>query len=278
MEEKLNFRLSRMNVIVLTVTLALILITITAFIIAFTPLREYIPGYTDVNLNRKVYELGRKTDSLNTELKQKDIYFQNIQRIIEGYDFADDSINAINIYSPLATTAIESITSERTPLDSALRADFEEETEYNIYSELDAAAQTNVTGVKNFFVPLTGVVTSRFDANNRHYGVDISAQNFQIINATLDGTVVHAAWSIENGYIIGIQHADNYFSTYKHNSSLLKKEGDFVKAGEAIAIIGESGELSTGPHLHFELWHNGTAINPEEYMNFETKKQQSKLR
>ena len=120
--------------------------------------------------------------------------------------------------------------------------------------------------VKNFFVPLNGTILNAFNAEKGHLGVDISSDRDQVINATLEGTVVFSTWSINNGYCIGIQHSDGYFSVYKHNATLLKKEGDYVKAGEAIAILGKSGESEEYEHLHFELWHNGIAVNPADYM------------
>jgi murein DD-endopeptidase MepM/ murein hydrolase activator NlpD len=120
--------------------------------------------------------------------------------------------------------------------------------------------------VKNFYVPLTGKVMNAFNPDKGHFGVDIASEGDKIINATLDGTVVFSSWSINNGYCIGIQHEDSYFSVYKHNATLLKKEGEYVKAGEAIAILGKSGEAEAFEHLHFELWHNGLALDPVDYM------------
>ena len=246
---------------------ALLLIVITSIIIAFTPLREYIPGYTDTNLNREVYQLNLRADSLSREMQKKDIYFDNLKKVIEGYDFAADSaLAALNIYEPLPKGVTDTITLKKSLQDSILRAEYEAQNQYNLFGDDLMSITKPSTMVKNFFVPLNGSVTTAFNPNEGHYGVDIVSEGDQIINATLDGTVVFSTWSINNGYCIGIQHDDSYFSVYKHNATLLKKEGEYVKAGEAIAILGQSGGTEVYEHLHFELWHNGIAINPVDYM------------
>jgi len=263
----LKFRLNLLNLVLVIFGVALLLIVITSIIIAFTPLREYIPGYTDTNLNREVYQLNLRADSLEKEMRKKDIYFDNLKKIVEGYDFAADSALASrSIYEPLPKGVTDTITLKKSVQDSLLRAEYEAQNQYNLFGDdLLATTKTNHS-VKNFFVPLTGSVTQSFTPAESHYGVDIASDGDQIINATLDGTVVFAAWSIDDGYCIGIQHDDSYFSVYKHNSTLLKKEGEYVKAGEAIAILGESGEATSTEHLHFELWHNGIPLNPADYM------------
>ena len=253
----LNFKLNLLNLI----------FVILGIIIAFTPLREYIPGYTDTNLNREVYLLNLRADSLEKEMDKKDVYFRNLQRIIEGYDFAADSCNeVVSIYEPLPAGYTDTITLKKSVQDSLLRVEYEAQNQYNLFGD-DYLSPTKPSSlVKNFFVPLSGNIINPFNANEGHFGVDIASDGDQIINATLDGTVVFSTWSINNGYCIGIQHGDSYFSVYKHNSTLLKKEGDYVKAGEAIAILGRSGNAEEVEHLHFELWHNGIAINPADYM------------
>lgn len=263
----LNFRLNLLNLILVVIGMALLLVVITSYIIAFTPLREYIPGYTDTRLNREVYELSLRADSLRREMEKKDIYFQNLKRVIEGYDFAADSTqSSLNIYEPLPLGVTDTIQLHKSRQDSILRAEYEAQNQFNLFGE-DLVPVKPVLSVKNFFVPLTGKVSNGFNPDGAHYGVDIVSDGDQIINATFEGTVVFSSWSIENGYCVGIQHPDGYFSTYKHNSTLLKREGDYVKAGEAIAILGESGETEQAEHLHFELWHNGIPVNPAEYMN-----------
>jgi murein DD-endopeptidase MepM/ murein hydrolase activator NlpD len=263
----LGFKLNLLNLILVIIGIALLLIIITTFIIAFTPLREYIPGYTDTNLNREVYELSLRADSIEKEMMKKDVYFENLKKIVEGYDFAADSaLASINIYEPLPKGVTDTITLKKSVQDSLLRAEYEAQSQYNLFGDdyLPPAKPSSL--VKNFFVPLTGTIIKGFNPDEGHFGVDIVTDGDQIINATLDGTVVFSTWSINNGYCIGIQHEDSYFSVYKHNATLLKKEGDYVKAGEAIAILGRSGEAEESEHLHFELWRSGIAINPAEYM------------
>jgi murein DD-endopeptidase MepM/ murein hydrolase activator NlpD len=130
--------------------------------------------------------------------------------------------------------------------------------------------KTSKESITNFFFfsPLKGLVTNSFDMKEEHYGIDITAQENEAIKATLDGTVIMSAWTSETGYVIQIQHENNLVSVYKHNSALMKKVGQYVKAGEVVAIIGNSGELTSGTHLHFELWYNGNPIDPQEYMVF----------
>ena len=266
-KEILGFKLNLLNLVLVVIGIALLLIIITTFIIAFTPLREYIPGYTDANLNREVYELSLRADSIEKEMMKKDIYFENLKKIVEGYDFAADSVLAsLNIYEPLPSGVTDTITLKKSLQDSLLRAEYEAQSQYNLFGDdyLPPAKPSSL--VKNFFVPLNGNIINGFNPDGGHFGIDIATDGDKIINATLDGTVVFSTWSINNGYCIGIQHEDSYFSVYKHNATLLKKEGDYVKAGEAIAILGRSGEAEESEHLHFELWHSGIAINPAEYM------------
>ena len=268
MEPIVDFRVNLRNLIILTIVMTIAIIAITTVIIAFTPLREYIPGYTKTSLQREVYALCRRADSIEEELHRKDIYFNNLKLIIEGYEF-DDSAKSLDIYAPLANFDIDTIEIRKSVQDSALRAEFERDNLYNLVGPSNLVKSQRYGRVANFFTPITGIITLPFKPENGHYGVDIAASNNQIIKSTLDGTVIFSSWTPEYGYTIGIQHENNYFSAYKHNATLLKKEGDYVKAGEAIAILGESGELTTGPHLHFELWHNGIAQDPQQYINFE---------
>lgn len=263
----LNFKLNLLNLILVIIGIALLLIIITIFIIAFTPLREYIPGYTDTNLNREVYLLNLRADSLSREMQKKDVYFENMKKIVEGYDFtADSALASLNIYEPLPKEVTDAITLKKSAQDSILRAEYEAQNQYNLFGP-DYLPPTKPSAlVKNFFVPINGTIIKAFNVDDGHFGVDIISDGDQIINATLDGTVVFSSWSINNGYCIGIQHADSYFSVYKHNATLLKKEGDYVKAGEAIAILGRSGDKQETEHLHFELWRNGVALNPADYM------------
>ncbi len=262
-EEKLSFRLTRFNVFVFFGTLVIFLVLATTYIIAFTPLREYIPGYADFNTRKVLYELNQKADSLESDLKRKDLYIHNIQNIISGREIIEEMPDTIKAKTE---HVIEEL--PRSKEDSILRMEIEKENQYSYWIEDDLIHPYKDIYQYFFFPPVKGIITNYFNPAENHFGVDIVADHKEAIKATLDGTVIFSAWTIETGYTIGIQHANNLISIYKHNSALLKSEGSFVKAGEVIAIIGESGYLSTGTHLHFELWFNGNPINPIDYIVF----------
>ena len=272
-KENKRMELSRKNIFMLsliTLGLILVLMVITFLVIAYTPLREYIPGNAGkTSLERKVYALSRRADSIEQELARKDVYFNNLKMVIEGYPFENDSLEQIDIYAPLLGFSLDTVNTKPSPIDSAFRAEFEEENLYNLNEASDLVKTPLYNGAANFFTPINGSIAKVYDPSEGHYGIDIESTENQVIKAVLDGTVVFASWTLDFGYILGIQHEGNYFSCYKHNATLLKKEGDFVKAGEAIAILGASGELSEGPVLHFELWRNGLSLNPTDYINFE---------
>lgn len=266
LEERLTFRLSRLNVFVALGTLTIILIFLTSMLIAFTPLREYIPGYTDVGLKKKFYELQIKTDSIEKDLEKKQMFIENLKNIISG--------NVMSQHPNVTVDTVKkygNIRLKKSKEDSLLRQEIESQGRYNLFRteayESRLYPKSSIGSVL-FFVPLKGVVTNEFNPAQAHFGVDVVAKQNEAIKAVLDGTVILSNWTIETGYTIAIQHQENIVSVYKHNSALLKKTGDFVKAGDPVAIIGESGELSSGPHLHFELWNDGNPVNPKDYITF----------
>lgn len=266
MEPIVDFRLNLLNLFFVVIGLALLLIVVNTCLIAFTPLREYIPGYTDNNLNREVYLLNRRADSLMAEMQKRDVYFENLQHVIEGYDFAADSCHEnVNIYEPLPGTVTDTIVLSKSSYDSVLRAEFESADQYDLLGNPNLG---NSVHDLNFFLPIEGHVIKSYNPEAKHFGVDLVSETSEIVKATLDGTVVFAIWSIDNGYTIGIQHDNSYFSIYRRNSALLKNEGDFVHAGDAIGILGKQDENNPSG-LHFELWHNGTSIDPTQYMTME---------
>lgn len=270
-EEKAHFKFTILNFFNILVLSSVLLIVLVTYLIAFTPLREYIPGYTDVSLNRRVYEMERRADSLELVFKQKDLYINNLKRIINGEDFETDSINSLLVKS--SKTNFDNIVIKNSEQDSLFRRGYEEETRNNLFGNRIMSDVSQEFKLVSFFAPINGIVTQHFNRETKHFGTDLVASNNSVIKATADGTVIYSDWTIDNGYCIGIQHNGNLFSIYKHNAVLLKEEGDFVNAGDAIAIYGNSGSLSTGPHLHFELWYNGTPLNPEDYISFESNMQ-----
>jgi murein DD-endopeptidase MepM/ murein hydrolase activator NlpD len=262
-EEKASFVLSPLSVFVFIVASTLFLITAVTYLIAFTSLREYIPGYADVSMRKNVVKLTLKTDSMSDELAARDMYLENLKAVLTG-----------NIKDTFSTKTLKDTTIKFNHIDIkpseedlALRKQIEEEEKNSLRFTEKKDIKTGINSFF-FFVPLKGIVTNKFKVTPDHYGVDVVAQRNEAIKATLDGTVTMSNWTPETGHVIQLQHDENVISIYKHNSVLLKKVGERVKAGEPIAIIGESGEQSTGPHLHFELWYKGKAVDPQEYMSF----------
>ncbi|MCF6169936.1 MAG: M23 family metallopeptidase [Bacteroidales bacterium] len=266
-EERFSFRLTRLNVIAIVSSLSISFIILAFFIIAYTPIKEYIPGYPNVGEKKQLYRLNIVADSLLNDIRQKNLYIQNIKNIIEDKDIIEDSVPA-----PESKPGYDTITLHKSVEDSLLRAEFENQNMYNLYfNEFEQNRESSRSSIRsfNFFTPINGVITSRFGVTEKHYGIDIVASHNEAVKSTLDGTVIFTDWTLETGYVIAVQHARNLISFYKHNSVLLKEQGEHVNAGDPIAIAGESGELLSGPHLHFELWFNGTPVNPEEYIIFE---------
>ncbi len=260
-EEVLNLILSRMNVLAWGGLIVFVFLALIISIIVYTPVREFIPGYPDENTILNSISNKQRLDSLELELNRRDKYLNNLNRIIAGeepenYDNAGDT-----------NQNYDDITFTRSAEDSLLRAYIEENERFSI-DENPRPVHVGGISQMHFFPPVKGLVTNSYSAGDSHYGTDVVAAANEIVKATLDGTIVMATWTIETGWVIQIQHDNNLISTYKHNAELLKKAGDYVKAGEAIAIIGNSGEFTTGPHLHFELWYKGMALNPEDYISF----------
>jgi len=256
-EELLTLRLSPLNVFTFSVFAIVFTIAITSVVIAFTPLKELVPGYASSKIRRQAIELSLKTDSLEGVLRQNERYVGGIQRILQG-DVIDSVVQDVASEDTATNTAV--LLSSPSPTDSAFREWVEGETAFSLEqrsAELD---------IPQLLAPVEGVVTSSFDRTMGHFAVDVASTKNSPIKACYEGIVVFADWTSENGHIIIVQHENNLVSAYKHNSALLKEVGDYVRSGEAIAIIGNSGENSTGPHLHFELWYDGSAINPEDYI------------
>jgi murein DD-endopeptidase MepM/ murein hydrolase activator NlpD len=237
--------------------------SLVSSIIVFTPLREYIPGYTNQEQKQKAIETFVKADSLSRELYMKNQYFANLKKVLN-----DEPLEGESDVKQDSTKSYEITALKKSANDSLLRKMIDEEDKYNLQGNKKKKSRTDIAELL-FFTPLRGTISNFFDPNKEHYGIDVSAPENEPVKSTLNGTVFFSEWTIETGNVIKIQHENNLVSSYKHNSVLLKKAGDYVKAGEVIAILGNSGEYSSGPHLHFELWYNGVPLNPLEYINFE---------
>jgi murein DD-endopeptidase MepM/ murein hydrolase activator NlpD len=265
-DERWSIRLSRMNVLIIYVLLSLFSVAFTIFIIWITPLKEYIPGYASVEKVKQVYYNELKADSLEHQLQQQKLYIDNFnKRILLGENLIDEDTLIGKTNDDIDYDILPDIKTEG---DSLLRKEWENKKNYDI---VYTPSQSRGSGVSKFvfYTPLHGSIINGFDASMEHYGIDILGRKDETIQSTLDGTVIFTGWTFKYGYIISIQHDDNLISVYKHNSSLLKKDGDKVEAGESIAIIGNTGELTSGPHLHFELWYHQKPINPANFINFE---------
>jgi murein DD-endopeptidase MepM/ murein hydrolase activator NlpD len=259
-EERLAFKLTRLNVFVLFGISSIMLVGFTILLIAFTPLREYIPGYSSIALKKQAVELNYKTDSLQQVITYNDQYYASIKKVLKGevsvVQFNRDSIiEAANIdLSEIDLSANEA--------DSVLRAKVEKEDKYNLFET--AKSKTNFV----LFPPVNGEISEQYNAKEKHYAVDIVVAKDTPVKATADGTVVFAEWTAETGFVILLEHSHGLLSVYKHNATLTKSQGDLVKAGEVIATSGNTGDLTTGPHLHFELWSDGYSVNPTNFIDF----------
>ena len=261
LEEVWSFRLSKLSAFVTLALFACFLIAVTALIIITTPIRNYLPGYLDVEVRKEIVENALRADSLERMVAIHELYLSNVAGILSG-TLPLDSIRQID---SLATND-ENYEIPRSPSEEAFVKEFAEEEKYNL-TVLADPEKVPTDGVF-FYKPVNGTVSAHYEAAIRHYGVDMVAKERESVLATLDGTVVYAGFDSNQGNVIQLQHKNGFISVYKHNALLLKEVGDIVQAGEAIALVGNTGKLSTGPHLHFELWYKGNPVNPEEYIAF----------
>lgn len=259
LEEVVGLRVSKLNGISVLLSVLTVLFLVASVIIAFTPLRNYLPGYMNSEIRAQVVENALRVDSLQQLVDRQNLYIMNIQDIFSGTIRVDTVHNMDSL-----TTVREDSLMERTQREAEFRKQYEETEKYNLTS---ITARPDIEGLI-FYRPTRGMITEKFDADRKHYGTDIAANSGESVLATLDGTVILSTYTAETGYVVEVQHNQDFISVYKHCSSLLKREGDTVQAGEAIALVGNSGQLTTGPHLHFELWHKGRAVNPEQYIVF----------
>jgi len=262
-EEVWRVRLTQYSAFLLITFLVLFIIGATTSLIAFTNLREFIPGYPDVTMRRNILISAIRLDSLDRELALRDKYFANISAIIQGKQPAEIIVrqDASRDYGSIAFSS--------SPEDSTLRARVEKEEQFNL--NLGLSSHESVTGLSgmHFFPPVKGIISAHYDVRLKHFGTDIVTKPKAIVSAALDGTVIFTGWTMETGYVIEIQHSNNVVTIYKHNASLLMETGDLVRAGEALAIVGDSGELYTsGPHLHLEIWYKGSPLDPEKHILF----------
>ena len=259
-EEKFSFKANKINALIIMLVYSIILISFTISIVFFTQLREMVPGYSSTDLlNRAIY-LTKKTDSLEQQIALNNKFYKSIEDVLSGN--IDEFIprDELSVDSSLINS--DFVTVSPNSQDSILRKYVENEDKFNLTNnEL-------IIENKMFFSPIKGEITQSFNFNENHFAVDIAADIGTPVKSVLDGKIIFSEWSLETGYVVVIDHGENIISVYKHNSKVLKEQNDFVQAGEVIAYSGNQGNLSTGPHLHFELWKNGTPIDPEPLLNF----------
>lgn len=259
-EERLSFKLTRLNVFVLVSLSSIFLVIFTLMLIAFTSLKEYIPGYSSTALKKKATELNYKTDSLQQVIALNELYYGSIKKVLQG----DVSTVNFNKDSIIEAVKLEISEVDLNPIqeDSILREKVDKEDKYNLFESASSSA--------NFvlFPPVNGTVSEPYSLKDKHYAIDLVVPKDTPIKATADGTVIFAEWTASTGYVIILEHSQGLISVYKHNAALTKAQGELVKAGEVIATSGNTGELSTGPHLHFELWNDGYPINPSNFIDF----------
>jgi murein DD-endopeptidase MepM/ murein hydrolase activator NlpD len=260
-EEIFSLKLNLMNVFVVVTVSAILLISITTYIIAFTPLREFIPGYASNKLKKDATFLAVKSDSLALEVKKNELYIESIKKILTG----DLEYAKFNKDSILNSENVDISKDKLNPSEEELklREQVALEDKYNLFEK----AQSKVNLV--LFPPVRGHITEKYSAKNKHFAIDVAVPKDTPIKSVANGTVVFADWTPTTGNVIIIKHRDAILSVYKHAASLTKAQGDVVRTGEVIGLAGTTGKESTGIHLHFELWKDGFTIDPTQFIDFE---------
>ena len=258
-EEKTSFKISRLNVFSALFALMFIIVLITSGILFFTPIREYIPGYSSTSLQKQANLLSYKTDSLRQIVFLNDQYINSLKKVLTGdletIEYKPDSV----VYKDAMDIQII----EKSKEDSILRQLVDNEDKYNL---------ANINKDKDFYLltsPISGAVSQNYSIADDHLAIDISVDIGTPVKAVSNGRVILSEWTTQTGYVLIIDHGNDLISLYKHNSKLLKPQGETVKQGEIIALSGNSGILTSGPHLHFELWSEGFSIDPNTLINFE---------
>jgi murein DD-endopeptidase MepM/ murein hydrolase activator NlpD len=257
--EKVSIRLSPLGLITAILAVTIIMTTLVISLVAFTPFREYIPGYGTVAERKQILNLSYRADSMEETLEARTAYINSILNVFnENFETKSEK--------PKKDTSGKYKNIKITPSESDI--EFRNEFEDNKSNSIAISPKFKSLQELVFFTPVKGLISASFNLKENHFGVDVVAKPDEPVKSALDGTVLFTGFSSEDGNFIQVQHSNNLTSIYKHNSAILKKIGDRVKAGEAISIIGNTGEKSRGPHLHFELWFNGQAINPQDFVAF----------
>ncbi len=257
-EAKAIFRISLLRILVYLGIVTIVMVTLTVYLAGFTGLREYVPGYADISSQKRIYELINKADSLEKVNEEFEKYLTSLKIVLSG----EVPIDSVESYKD-TTQIFKDYEYKRSKEDSLLRLEVAQADQFNVVM----GSKSNMKNIL-FFTPLRGEVYRAFDKDSKHFGVDIVAASDAVVKCMLDGIVVFSEWTSESGYVIIVQHSRDLVSIYKHNAVLLKQAGNFVRSGDPIAIVGNSGERVELPHLHFELWQDGIPVDPQNYISF----------
>lgn len=263
LEEVFGLYVSKLNGLSVLLCVLFVLFTLTSLLMVYTPLRNYLPGYMSNRLRSSIVENALRTDSLEQVAEQQSHYIENIRQLMAG-QVNIDSVQSVDDIDSLREMPIE-LLQEATDREMAFRSQYEKDERYNLTAVRKTGTDTD--GLR-FHRPTRGIISSSFDPDHGHYGVDIAANPNESVLATLNGVVLWVAYTLDTGWVIALQHRKGIVSVYKHCGTLLKQQGQQVTGGEAIALVGNTGKYTTGPHLHFELWADGKAMNPEQYIVF----------
>jgi murein DD-endopeptidase MepM/ murein hydrolase activator NlpD len=258
--ELFSLRLTLMNVFVVASSAAILIVTCTTFLIAFTPLREFIPGYASTKLKKDATQLALKSDSLTVSLQKNEAYIASIKQILTGnLEYAQ-----LNKDSILATKTVEkeAVELELSPEEQMIRSLAEKEDKYNLFEK--AQAKVNVV----LFAPVNGSITQKYSVHKKHLAVDVAVTKNTPIKSIADGTVIFSDWTPTSGYVVVVRHNNGFISVYKNASASTKDQGDIVKTREVIALAGAASRESSGSQLHFELWKEGQPVDPTQYIAF----------
>ncbi|MEN8125198.1 MAG: M23 family metallopeptidase [Bacteroidota bacterium] len=258
-EERFSFKLNRLNAFVFGGLFSIFLIVLTTTLIAFTPLKEYIQGYSSTELKKDASDLVFKVDSLQQILSVNNLYIRNIQQVLTG-EIKEVNFNKDSVMNQLR---LEDVDLSPSPIDSAFREAVESELKFSVFEQ--ATKKTDIV----FSSPIKGKITQEYNLKEKHFAIDVAVDKDTPVKSVADGTVIFTGFTADTGYVIIIEHLNGIISVYKHNAAIFKEQGDLIKSGEVIATAGSTGEFSTGTHLHFELWEGGYPVNPKNYIDFE---------
>lgn len=257
-EDKFYFTISRTTIVLASILSILFVSISTYFIISNTPIKEFIPGYPSNKMRIEAISNALKIDSITVKINKQQRYLQAIKSALSGNIKAEEISALITENSQKRLEAPVKTSQE----DSLLRLIIADEDKYNIISDEEKKP------LFILFTPAKGIVSEKFNIDQKHFAVDIALEENTPIKSAAQGTVIFSEWTAETGYVIILEHPDGLLSVYKHNASLLKEQGESVEAGEVIASAGNTGEFSTGFHLHFELWTDGYPVDPENFIDF----------